>query len=96
MRKKLPRLSTIIFFILLILVILIDLPKSVPVIHPVIDFTVFGKKIHKEFDTKLGLDLKGGSHLVFEAEIGKLPAADRAGAPAGARRGITEQRITYF
>ena len=88
-------MSTIIFFILLILVILIDLPKSVPVIHPVIDFTVFGKKIHKEFDTKLGLDLKGGSHLVFEAEIGKLPAADRADALASARD-IIEKRVNFF
>src|SRR3989338_10627781 len=95
MKFRFPKLSTIVFIALFFIAILIDLPKNSKIKPLVIDVSIFEKKIHKEFDTKLGLDLKGGSHLVFEGEIGKLPAADRADALASARD-IIEKRVNFF
>jgi preprotein translocase subunit SecD len=44
---------------------------------PVIDFKYGdGKEYKKEFVTKFGLDLQGGSHFVFEADTSKLKDAD--------------------
>ncbi len=108
MRKRLPRLSTVVFLLLFIVVILIDVPsekkvkfsvgpyKIDTVINPLrIDTEIFGMPIHKEFETKLGLDLKGGSHLLFEADISKIAAKDREDALESARN-IIETRINYF
>ena len=32
--------------------------------------------IQKDFKTRLGLDLKGGSHLIFEADTSKVSKSD--------------------
>jgi len=37
-----------------------------------IDVNIFGLNIKKEFNTKLGLDLKGGSNLIFKLIPQKL------------------------
>lgn len=98
----------IIFFIFLFFVILIDLPENFPIklkigplkidkkLNPLsIDFSLFGLKIKKDFNTRLGLDLRGGSHLVFEADMNNISSADREEALI-ASRDIIEKRINFF
>lgn len=102
------RVSTLVLGILFVLVLWINVPANYPIrfqIGPlnvdrmtrplIIDTTVFGKPVYKEFQTKLGLDLRGGSHLLFEADISKIPSADREDALESARD-IMERRVNFF
>lgn len=100
-----PRLSAplkrLIFVLsLFLLALVISVPK---------EFSLFGKKfirpdlniekgklsIHKKFDLILGLDLAGGSHLVFEADLSTLSSDDRKDALEAAKN-IMEQRVNFF
>lgn len=69
-----------------------------------VDFTInplsintsfFGMPVKKEFTTKLGLDLKGGSHLVFETDTSKVKPGDLQDALLSARD-IIEKRVNFF
>jgi preprotein translocase subunit SecD len=97
-----------IYIVLLLLLIGICLPENVPVkfnvnkskvnfvINPLsINTTIFGVQIKKEFKTKLGLDLKGGSHLVFNVDTKGIKTADKQDALASARD-IIEKRVNFF
>lgn len=44
---------------------------------------------------RLGLDLQGGTHLVYEADTSKIPAEDRADALDGVRD-VIERRVNAF
>ncbi len=98
----------LLYSILLIVLVWICLPENVPIrfriqkskveftINPLtINTSLFGVSIKKEFKTKLGLDLKGGSHLVFEADTSKVKQEDLQDA-LDASRNIIEQRINFF
>ena len=78
-----------IYIVLLILLVGLCLPENIPVkfnvnkskvnftINPLsINTTILGVQIKKEFKTKLGLDLKGGSHLVFKVDTKGLKPED--------------------
>ena len=101
------RLSTLFLIFMFLLVVWADLPQGYPLkfgvgpikidrvtTSPVIDFPMFGKNIHKEFETKLGLDLRGGSSLLFEADLSKIPDADKEDALIAARD-IIERRVNF-
>src|SRR3990167_2443035 len=105
---KRPSLLTVVFIICLVLIILIDLPENYPVnlkifnkkikttINPVkLDMTIFGKKIQRNFTTRLGLDLKGGSRLLFDVNINKVTSSDKNSAVESARD-IIERRVNFF
>jgi preprotein translocase subunit SecD len=105
---KKTKWSVIFFAVFIFFVILIDLPENYPVkfnvgslkvntkINPLsIDVDLFGIKIQKQFLTKLGLDLKGGSRLVFEADMRNVKTEDRADALLSARDTI-ERRVNFF
>lgn len=98
------------FFYIAVLVVLvwICLPENVPVRFRVqksdIKFTInplsintqfFGVPIKKEFKTKLGLDLKGGSHMVFEADTSKVRPSDLQDALLSSRD-VIEKRVNFF
>jgi preprotein translocase subunit SecD len=96
------------FIVILFFIILIDLPENLRVnfkfLNQKVDFTlnplkidtqIFGLKIKKEFKTHLGLDLKGGSHLVFEADTTKIKKEDLEDALNSARD-IIEKRVNFF
>jgi len=97
-----------IYLILLVLLIGVCLPENVPVkfnvnkskvnftIQPLsINISFFGMSIKKEFKTKLGLDLKGGSHLVFKVDIKGIKPEDVKDALVSARD-IIEKRVNFF
>ncbi len=52
-------------------------------------------QIDKNFDLKLGLDLAGGSHLVFETDVTKIPKEQQSTALQGARD-VIERRVNLF
>ncbi len=98
------------FFItaVIILILWIDLPRTIPVKFTIfnqkVDFTIApltitttvnGQRVQKEFKTQLGLDLRGGSHLVFEADTSKVKPEDLEDALNSARD-IVERRVNTF
>ncbi len=89
-------------------VIWIDLPENFPIrfrigtrkvsytVNPLsVNTSIFGTKIQKQFITKLGLDLKGGSNLVFEADTSKVQPADLQDA-LNSSKDIIEKRVNFF
>lgn len=99
---------TVLYGALLVLLIAMCLPENVPVRFNVnkskINFTInplsihtslFGMKIDKEFKTKLGLDLKGGSHMVFKVDTKGVKSEDMGDALISARD-IIEKRVNFF
>ncbi|MFH0773471.1 MAG: protein translocase subunit SecD [bacterium] len=97
-----------IYIVLLVALIGICLPENIPVkfnvnkskinfvIHPLsINTSFFGIQIKKEFKTKLGLDLKGGSHLVFKVDTRGIKPEDMKDALTSARD-IIEKRVNFF
>ncbi len=49
----------------------------------------------KELKVKLGLDLLGGTRLVYDADVSNIPASDRQGALDGVRD-VIERRVNAF
>jgi preprotein translocase subunit SecD len=102
------KLKNLFYVVSLVLLIWICLPENVPVnfkvqkqeikftINPLkIDTRFFGIPVKKEFTTKLGLDLKGGSHIVFEADTSKVKAEDLQDSLASARDVIERAREIF-
>lgn len=52
-------------------------------------------KLTKSFDLRLGLDLQGGTSLIYEADVNQVPASDRTSALEGVRD-VIERRINAF
>lgn len=93
---------------LFILLVWIDLPENYRIhltlgsrtldttINPLsINTNIYGLRIKKDFTTKYGLDLKGGSHLVFETDTSKLLSSDIQDA-LNSSKDIIERRINFF
>ncbi|MDO8609426.1 MAG: protein translocase subunit SecD [bacterium] len=102
------KISYIIAFVILLFIIWIDLPENYKIKIPIgkknfeytinplsINTNIVGLKIQKEFKTKLGLDLKGGSHLVFDTNISKVKPVDLQDALNSSRDTI-ERRVNYY
>jgi len=83
----------LIFFITLF-IIWVDLPEEIKDrYHLPKDIKIFSFK--KEIKTSLGLDLKGGSHLVFDVSTNNIKKEDLEDAISSARD-IIEKRINFF
>ncbi|MGB6839015.1 MAG: protein translocase subunit SecD [Microgenomates group bacterium] len=98
----------ILIFILTIIASFISLPKKIPInLHfgpiniektfqrPDLDISIGKFKLKRNFDLVLGLDLAGGSHLVFEADTSNLSKEKRDTAISGLRN-IIERRVNLF
>ena len=98
-----------IWFILLLTIatILIDLPK-IPLKFSLggwsidttiggysVDFYVFNRWWTRDLSFRQGLDLQGGAHVVFEADMVKVVAEDRAHALEAAKN-VIDKRINFF
>ena len=103
-----PVQKVIIIFFLTLLAAIICLPKKFPisihlgpiniekeVVRPDINFTRGKFSIKKSFDLVLGLDLAGGSHLVFEADVKDL-TPDQKTRALDSLRNIMERRVNLF
>ena len=60
--------------------------------RPRINFPFLGRQVFRDLDLKLGLDLRGGVHLVYQADTATLPESDRSPAVEATRSNI-ERRI---
>jgi len=90
--------KSIIIALIFIGLIWVDLPESIKTKYKIssqIEFNVFEINFKKDFTTKLGLDLKGGSSLIFEADTGKVKKEDLNDALNSARD-VIERRINFF
>ncbi|KKQ02094.1 MAG: Preprotein translocase subunit SecD [Candidatus Roizmanbacteria bacterium GW2011_GWA2_36_23] len=103
--NKIKLLTFLLFFLL---ILWIDLPENFTIkipygkkqfvytVNPLkINFQMGELKIVREFKTKLGLDLQGGSHLLFEADISKVKQDDLTDSLNSARN-IIERRVNFF
>ncbi len=98
------------FFLILLSVLLIglDLPEKYRLkfkigtfavdreVNPLgIHINIFGLNINKDFKTRLGLDLSGGTHLVLEADMKNIASADKDSALESAKQ-VIERRVNMF
>ena len=60
--------------------------------HPSLDFTVFGARIQRDFEPKLGLDLQGGIDLTLKADVSDLGESERDQALESAKE-VVERRV---
>lgn len=54
-----------------------------------------GSSFWSRYNIQLGLDLRGGSHLIYQANVASVPVVDRADALEGVRD-VIERRINFF
>lgn len=90
--------KTILIALIFLGLIWVDLPESIKTKYKIpsqLSFKVFGLDIKKDFTTKLGLDLKGGSSLIFEADTSKVKREDLNDA-LNSSRDVIERRINFF
>jgi preprotein translocase subunit SecD len=95
-----PIRKLIILFVLVIMAAIVAMPKEIVVLgnkitRPDLHFTFNGNEIRKSFDLVLGLDLAGGSHLVFEADTTNVSEEKKATALQGVRD-VIERRVNLF
>lgn len=89
------KIKLIVSFFILVILIWINLPENFFIKPPRVNFNLFGWQIKKDFKTHYGLDLKGGSHLVFQLSTSKLKTEDIEEAVL-ALRDIVEKRVNFF
>ncbi len=90
--------KSILIGLIFLVLIWVDLPESIKTKYKIpsqLSFNVFGLDVKKDFTTKLGLDLKGGSSLIFEADISKVKKEDLNDALSSARD-VIERRVNFF
>jgi preprotein translocase subunit SecD len=91
------------FVLIVVLVVIatyISLPPSFvlfgnKIIRPDLNIKIGGLTIERSFDLHLGLDLAGGSELVFQADMSKIPVGSEATALEGVKN-IIETRVNLF
>ena len=85
---KNPRHVFILILLMTVLAVYIDLPAQY---HPGFQIGSF----KKEFTTKFGLDLSGGTQLVLDANMKDIASSDRASALESAKQ-VIERRVNFF
>lgn len=105
---KTPSQKLLVILFLALISLFISLPRKLPIkIHyqnfsfeediilPGINIGFGNFSLIRDLELKLGLDLAGGSHLVFEADMLKIPSSDQEAAIEGTRATI-ERRVNLF
>lgn len=62
---------------------------------PPLDFSLGPLRFKKDRDIRRGLDLAGGSHLVFQAEMENIPSDDRDRALEAAKE-VIDRRVNFY
>lgn len=78
-----------------LILIWINLPENFFIKPLSLDINLLGKQIKKEFLLRYGLDIVGGSQLVFQANVRKINPSDINDAIEGARN-VIEKRVNFF
>ncbi len=95
-----PLKKVILIFVLTLVAAYISLPKETSLFdkkftRPDVNLKLGRFTISKSFDLVLGLDLAGGSHLVFEADTNQIPEGERNTAVESLKKTI-ERRVNLF
>lgn len=103
-----PARKLLLIFLLVVIAAYISIPPVIPVsIHfgPInldknlirrgLNYSFGSINIQKSFDLILGLDLAGGSHLVFEVDTQNI-AGDKKETAVQATRNVMERRVNLF
>ncbi len=89
---------------LIIIVFLVSLVVNMPrelkigsrtFYRPIINLNWAGRHTYRDLDVKLGLDLQGGAHVVYQADTKNIPDADKSEAVNATRTNI-ERRINLL
>ncbi len=62
---------------------------------PKLDFSVFGTRIERDLDVKLGLDLQGGTDLILRADMSDI-SNDKKKEALDAAKEVIERRVNLF
>ncbi len=84
--------------ILNLMLILVLFAASAYAVYPKnqgINLTKYGIDYSNDLEFRLGLDLKGGTHLVYEADLSQIAEGDRESAMDGVRD-VIERRINSY
>jgi len=100
MRFSSPLTKIILIFILAAFAGIISLPKNISffgknLVRPDLNLKLGSFSLERNFDLILGLDLAGGSHLVFEADTTNVPEQRRENSVSGVRD-VIERRVNLF
>ena len=108
MKQTRPLRTFFLIFFFTVIASLIALPRELPVHfsalgrsinytikRPVLNLTLLGRPIYRDFELKQGLDIQGGMQVVLRADMSKLEATDRAEALESARE-IIQRRVDLF
>lgn len=69
--------------------------KNISIGIPFVDLDLRVARIRREFVYKLGLDLQGGTRLVYKVDMSSISSAERSTALESARN-VIERRINFF
>lgn len=91
---------TILVTLLIICVFVANMPKNLKVFNvtlyrPVINLNFSGINFIRDLDFKLGLDLQGGTHLVYDLDTSKVSGQDKTTAVSSTRSNI-ERRVNLL
>lgn len=96
------RPQKIIWFIVVLTIfsVFVDLPAKFQIFNqeisrPQINIQVGNFRFFRDLEVKQGIDLAGGTHLVFQADTQNIAAADRESAVEAAKNNI-ERRVNLF
>ncbi len=106
-----PGRTRVLFWLILfvtLIALVIDLPQELPIkfswqnfsyetqiSRPKLDFSLGSWRLRRDLEVKEGLDLAGGTHLVFRADMAGVAEEDRTSALEAARNNI-ERRVNFF
>jgi len=85
-----PAKKLILIFFLFLIALYINVPW-----RPNWNLKLGKVDLGRKFDLVMGLDLAGGSHLVYDADLTKIAAEKRASAMASLRN-VIEKRVNFF
>lgn len=104
-RLRQPKTVLLFIFLLAVICLGIDLPKTPIKIHfwkinwegtvGGYELNLFGGKFYRDLKVKEGLDIRGGMQVVLEAEMKDIPA-DRRQTALDAARNVVERRVNFF
>lgn len=88
--------------VLTLFAVFVDLPAKIPlrfanteISRPKLDFQIGNLRFFRDLEIKQGIDLAGGSHLVFQADMSQIGAEDRDSALEATKENIN-RRINLF
>lgn len=105
---KKPRKLFWLIIVFTFIAVFVDLPSEIPINLTLgkwkiektfhrrqVDFSLGPWRLKRDLNIKEGLDLAGGSHIVFQADMANTPSGDRDRALEGAKD-VIERRVNYY